>query len=355
MTSVLLDAVALGGAGGDRGIGTYIRELLAHLGARDDIEVRALCRPETEVPPGVERVQVRRSRPGRMQFVEHDLRLPIELLRHASDVFHGPAATPPVACRRPWVETIFDLIPLTHGGDELRNERRRWRRVGARMRRADALIAVSSFTASEAIRVLGVDPARVYVAHLAASPQFTPPAERSAESRTSLLFVGGSEKRKRLDHAMAVASLVSDAGFGHRLRICGPAGLTPATADLDRDRVEIAGRVGDIVAEYRQASVLLVTSEAEGFGLPAVEAMACGTPVVAYANTATTEVVGSGGVLVPDGDIAAMASAVTKLLDSAAAWAEASDRALSRAAAFDWRRCAEVHAEVYRDVAAKAS
>lgn len=353
MTSVLLDAVALGGAGGDRGIGTYISQLVAHLAARDDVEVRALCRPDTEMPPGVERVQVRRARPGRLQFIEHDLRLPVELVRHPSDVFHGPAATPPVSCRRPWVETIFDVIPLTHGGDDLRNERRRWRRVGARMRRADALIAVSSFTASEAIRVLGVDPARVYVAHLAPAPQFSPPAERNAAARTSLLFVGGVEKRKRLDHAMAVASLVHYAGFGHRLRVCGPAGLTPA--EVDRDHVDVAGRVGDIAAEYRQAAVLLVTSEAEGFGLPAVEAMACGTPVVAYSNTATTEVVANGGVLVPDGDIAAMASAVTTLLESDAAWNEASERALARATTFDWNRCAEIHADVYRDVAAKAS
>lgn len=353
MTSVLLDAVALSGAGGDRGVGTYINQLLANLASRGDIEVRVLCRPGTVIPAGVERVEVRRARPGRFQFAEHDLRLPIELLRHPSDVFHGPAATPPVACRRPWVETIFDLIPLTHGNDELRNERRRWRRVGARMRRADALIATSSYTASEAIKLLDVDPQRVYVAHLAAAPEFSPPIDRSSAARTSLLFVGGSEKRKRLDHAMAVASLVRDAGFEHRLRVCGPSGLVPTT--VDRDHVEVAGRVNDIAAEYRRAAVLLVTSAAEGFGLPAVEAMACGTPVVAYANTATTEVVGTGGALVPDGDIAAMASAVTELLESEPRWAEASERALARASAFDWRRCAEIHADVYRDVAAKAS
>ena len=350
MTNVLIDAVSLGGAGGDRGTGTYITQLLTHLARQEELDVQALCRPDVGLPPGVKRVQVRRSRPGRFQFVEHDLRLPLDLLRTESDVFHGAAATPPVRCRRPWVETIFDVIPLTIDSPDLRSERGRWKSIARRMRRADALIATSSFTATEAIRVLGVDPAKLYVAHLAAAPEFTPPEDRSAAARTSLLFVGGSEPRKRLDHAMAVASLVRDAGFPHRLRVCGPAALTPSPAEA----IDVAGRVDDIGAEYRRAALLLVTSRAEGFGLPAVEAMACGTPVVAYANTATSEVVGSGGTLVPDGDIAAMSAAVTQLLESEAVWTEASERALDRAADFTWRRCAQIHADVYRDVAAKA-
>ena len=350
MTNVLVDATALGGAGGDRGIGTYVTQLLAHLAEQDGLNVQALCRPDVAPPTGVERVPVRRTRPGRFQFVEHDLRLPVDLLRNGSDVFHGLAATPPVRCRRPWVETVFDVIPLTLESAGLEGERRRWRRIGKRMRRADALVATSSYTASEAIRVLGVDPAKLYVAHLAAAPNFCPPEDRTPAARTSLLFVGGSEPRKRLDHATAVASLVRDAGFPHRLRVCGPAALAPApTGDVD-----VAGWVDDIAAEYRQAAVLLVTSAAEGFGLPAVEAMASGTPVVAYDNTATAEIVGSGGELVPDGDIAAMSAAVAQLLENEAAWVEASERAVARAGTFDWSRCAAIHADVYRDVAAKA-
>ena len=352
MTNVLIDATVLGAAGGDRGMGTYVSQLLAHLSERDDVEVQALCRREAELPNGVGRIDVARLRPGRLQFVEHDLRLPLDLLRHSSEVFHGPSATPPIRCRRPWVETIYDVIPLTLDTADLHNERRRWKRIGARMRRADALIAISSFTASEAIRVLDVDPARVYVAQLAAGPQFSPPQDRPLSARSTLLFVGGTERRKRLDHAMAAASLVRDAGFAHRLRVCGPAALAPP-GDTAPD-VEIAGRVDDIAEEYRRAAVLIVTSGAEGFGLPAVEAMACGTPVVAYDNSATAEVVRGGGELVPDGDIAALANAVTRLLDNENAWCEASERALQRAADFDWRRCAAIHADVYRDVAARA-
>ena len=92
----------------------------------------------------------------------------------------------------------------------------------------------------------------------------------------------------------------------------------------------------------------------EGFGLPAVEAMATATPVVAFATTATTETVDGGGTLVADGDVRGFVEAVAGLLDSEHRWQEASARARARAADFDWARCVEGHAEVYRAVASGA-
>jgi glycosyltransferase involved in cell wall biosynthesis len=121
---------------------------------------------------------------------------------------------------------------------------------------------------------------------------------------------------------------------------------------LDRarrpDLVEVAGYVEDLPALYRGASALLVTSRHEGFGLPALEAMASGTPVVAFANSAVPEVVGDGGRLVPDGDVGALVRTAGAVLDDEMVRRSLVRRGLARATHFSWRRSAEAHAAVYR-------
>jgi glycosyltransferase involved in cell wall biosynthesis len=89
----------------------------------------------------------------------------------------------------------------------------------------------------------------------------------------------------------------------------------------------------------------------EGFGLPAAEAMAAGTPVVAFDNSALSEVVGGGGVLVADGDVASMVANLQLLLDDPAAWREQSRLGRQRARAFDWQESARAHADVFHKVA----
>jgi glycosyltransferase involved in cell wall biosynthesis len=174
------------------------------------------------------------------------------------------------------------------------------------------------------------------------------------------LLVAEYGPNKGYADAFAVAGGLADNGLPHRLKVVGR--LAPwvrSTVEGLRqsaphpERVELLGWVPEdqLVPLYQQATALIVTSRAEGFCLPAVEAMACATPVVAYSNSALTEVVADGGELVADGDIAAMIDAVTALALDAHRRTDAGGRALQRAAAFDWQRCADLHAEVYRSVA----
>jgi alpha-1,3-rhamnosyl/mannosyltransferase len=117
------------------------------------------------------------------------------------------------------------------------------------------------------------------------------------------------------------------------------------------DRVDIAGYVDDLPATYRSATALLMTSRCEGFGFPALEAMACGTPVVAFANSSIPEVVGDGGVLVADGDVAAMASAVRRLAGDSESKDELVHRGLAQAARFRWEESVDAYVDVLRSVA----
>lgn len=110
------------------------------------------------------------------------------------------------------------------------------------------------------------------------------------------------------------------------------------------------GFVDDLVAEYQGASLLLFTSRYEGFGLPLLEAMACGTPIVAFANSAITEVVSDAGILVDDGDVREMVRAARSLLDDDRRWQELSERGLERARSFSWERSATAYADLFASV-----
>jgi glycosyltransferase involved in cell wall biosynthesis len=358
VTEVLIDATALGDDSAYRGIGTYVRHLVSALAADEGLSLAALVRAGTAMPPGVQSVVVRRSAPGRFRRVEQDLRLPIDLRRHRAGVFHGPALNPPRRIEGPWVQTLHDLIPLVYDDAELAVERRWLRRQIRRYRAADAVIAVSRYTAQQGIALLGLDPRRVEVIPHGVDSAFRPGPERRDAEPPSLLMVGEYSKRKGYAEAFAAIGALADRGYPHVLRTSGRIApwVAPITDALRAqashpERIELLGFVDDLVGEYQRASVVIVPSRYEGFGLPVLEAMACGTPVVAFANSSVTEVVGDAGVLVTDGDVAGLVAAISSLLDDPERWSELEARGRERAATFTWERSAAAHAELYRVVA----
>jgi glycosyltransferase involved in cell wall biosynthesis len=152
---------------------------------------------------------------------------------------------------------------------------------------------------------------------------------------------------------------LADAGVVQRLKVVGrvhPALRRTFDDTLKSSRrpevVDVVGHVSDVelVRLYQNASAMLVASRYEGFGLPAVEAMACGTPVVAFANSSLLEVVADGGVLVPDGDVPAMVDAALALLADATAADSLGQRGVERAATFTWARCADETVAVYNEL-----
>jgi glycosyltransferase involved in cell wall biosynthesis len=367
---VILDGSPLIGLGVGSGIGTYTKGLVAALSMRSDVDLTVLTEAPEQLPDNVRPAIIHRQasrvidRP-RVRLIEHAVRLPIDLrrARSESDVFHNPTFHAPMGVAPPWVQTLHDVIPLVFDAPDQVRLRARWQRFGRRYRSASVVIAVSRYSADEAVRLLGLDAKRIHIAYHGVDPAFTPLRRNECgpgSERPYLVMVGEYSHRKGFPAAFAVIDALIEAGYPHRLVVAGRIHrwIADDLASLHAnarypERIELHGLVPDLVPLYQRAAAYLSTSRYEGFGLPALEAMACGVPVVAFANTAVTEIVGSGGVLVPDGDVAAMTSAVRTLLDSPASSTEWTCRGLERARHFTWEASAAAHVNAYRAAASR--
>jgi glycosyltransferase involved in cell wall biosynthesis len=343
LTVALIDGYSLSDASQARGIGTFLKHLVAGLAGQPELTVKVLAEPGVELPVGAARVTIHRPVRPRVRSLTHDLLLPADLRRGPRDVFHSPAQHPPRSSPVPWIQTLHDLTPLTWPDPVLARERRRWLHVGPRLRRAVTVATVSRFSADQAIHHLGLDPQRLEVIPLGVDPAVFHPRHGPDVDSPYLLHVAAWGPHKGFGEAMAVIARLADQGLPHRLVLAGPQNRwmqswieATVRAAPRPDRVEVAGFVQDLPRAYRGATALLMTSRCEGFGLPALEAMACGTPVVAFDNSSLPEVVGDAGLLVPDGDIEAMTRAVRGLVDSPARREEHAAAGVARAAEFRW-------------------
>lgn len=357
MIRVLIDGYALSDGSERRGIGTVLKRLIPGLAAHPEISVKVLAAPTVTLPDRAERIPLHRRAPRRLRILEHDLRLPVEVARSASDVLLSPSQHPPRRSSIPWIQTLHDLIPLTWPHPLLAADERRWKRVGQRLRQASAVVAVSQFSADEGIRHLSLDPALVRVIPPGVDHAVFHPGAATADV-PYLLKVGAWGAHKGFAEALEVIARLADAGYPHRLVLAGPQDawmMSRVHADVIAsprpDIVDVAGYVDDLAATYRGATALLMTSRSEGFGLPAVEAMACGTPVVAFANSSLPEVVGDGGVLVDDGNVDQMVRALRHLIDSPAMRTELAGRAVTRASRYQWGVTIDSYVELIRRVA----
>jgi alpha-1,3-rhamnosyl/mannosyltransferase len=263
---------------------------------------------------------------------------PVGLPRAArgADVLHCPTFRGPFRSSVPLVVTVLDLAVLRH--PKLFN---RWNRTYSRLavprvvRAARRLIAISEFTKRELVEVLGVDPAAVAVIGVPPRRGLTPDGDRA--DGDYVLAVGTLEPRKNLERAAEAA-----ARTGAELRVVGARGW----GGVSPNGVRWVGEVGDdeLAAQLRGARALLYPSLYEGFGIPILEAMSVGTPVVTSRGGATEEVAGGAAVLVDPLDVASIAAG---LEEADRRRDELRARGLERAGAFTWDEVAARTVAVY--------
>ena len=313
---------------------TYVENLLRRLPALagDEFTVAALPRRPDLVPEGIEAVEVA----ARFQELRMLFGVPRVLGRLRPALAHFQHSLPPHR-RGPMVVTVHDLSFERTSTAMGRRDRAIFKVVVPwSVRRARHVIAVSERTKRDLIELYDVPEERITVTPHGIDPAFGPGDEGAHDY---LLFVGAVQERKN-----PLAALEAAQAVGLPLVVAGPEREPTLARELERRGADLRGYVekDELAALYRGAAVLVLPSRYEGFGLPVLEAMACGTPVVANPDPALKEVAGDAALYAEPGGLA---DAIRRAIGERAQLVSAG---FVRAAGFSWDETARLTLEAYR-------
>lgn len=365
---IAIDAHAVGtGLGGNESYATNLIEALAAIDSVNDYTLY-VTRPEavTKFSNRWPNFVVRQTRPH-TPLIRIPLTLSAELRKNPVDVLHVQFTAPPFApC--PVVVSIHDLS-FEHLPETFNRRSRAQLRLTVRRsaRKAAQILALSEHGRADIISTYGISPDRVTAIPLAAADRFQPITDERELQRVRhtyeiagdyILTVGAIQPRKNLNRLIAAyVRLRTDEPHGTqpKLVIVGrQAWLVGETLRAIResgfsDSIILTGYVpdADLPALYSGARCFVYPSFFEGFGLPPLEAMKCGIPVIAGNRTSLVEVVGDAGLLVDPLDPAAIAQGLSQVLNDPNLREELSVKGLNRSSLFDWRETAKRTLEVY--------
>ncbi|MBN2588132.1 MAG: glycosyltransferase family 4 protein [Candidatus Fermentibacteraceae bacterium] len=351
------------------GIPNYIRRLLEGFASIDDGNEYFLYtnRPLPEdlsLPSRFRTVIVDRPHPRFQLWFQ--LELPRQMRRDRLDIFHGLFSRMPLSLPVPGIITSYDLSALRMPGMH-----KKWTRMTNLLYplyiwRARRIIAISRFTAGELVRLFPRAAAKVSVVHAAAPPGYSEVTDpeildrvrtRYGLPRRFMLFLGTMEPRKNLSRLLSAFAGVSG-GIPHSLVIAGGSGwknrwfLDSLRDSGIGDRVKLTGFVEarDVPVIMSMADAFIYTSLYEGFGLPILEAMACGTPVITSNVSSMPEVAGDAALLVDPLSVEDIAEGIRRMATDESMRAELKEKGLRRNREFSWENAARQTLEVYRSV-----
>jgi len=345
-------------AQGLSGVGYYTRRLLDELASRALLGRLAtpvvLSNKPVTVPPGA---RLHEGHRFKVRAVWMEAFVPRALRALGADVAHFTNYTAPLSLDRPYVVSIHDMSLA------LLPECSTWKmrlivpRVLPRVARRARLVLVPSIaTRDDVVRLLRVDPGRVRVIPYAAPRAFAADREVSPQwGPPYFLFVGNIEPRKNLARALRAFARIAPSLPGQRFLIAGQPGWKYDDVLKELRRPELQGRVevrgyvdeDELVSLYRHATAFVYPSLYEGFGLPVIEAMACGTLVLASRVSALPELAEGAAVLVDPGDEEALADAMHALATDEALRARLRAAGRARAAQYSWEATADRTIEAY--------
>lgn len=370
----------------ERGIGRYAKNLLLamlEITGPDGLELLVQGNLDE---PGIDPA-VRRLRAGYMpQWLPYGKRLashywlvrrPLKPAWSQGRIVHFLShLDAPLWPLRPTVITVHDLIgqrmPEVYAQDVsmARFQLERWVETRC-FGRAARLIAVSQCTKDDIVDLYGIDPARISVVHEAADPDLAPVEDpaRQAEilaahgldpARPFFFYLGGIDQRKDMPGLLeAMAQVIGQGGDADLViagKISGDKQYPAFMEHIKRlgldSRVRQLGYVPDehLPGLFSSCTAFVFPSHYEGFGLPPLEAMACGAPVIAAAAAAVPEVVADAGLMVSPGKPEELAQAMRRVLGDAGLVAELRVKGAQRAAEFSWQRAARQTLDIYREV-----
>ncbi|HXT69894.1 MAG TPA: glycosyltransferase family 1 protein [Vicinamibacterales bacterium] len=356
----------------DYGIGTYVRNLLRELARQnDDAEYVLLCPPADieELRALGPRFQPVAERSGNYS-VREQISIPRTLARSRVDLFHAPHYVVSPFVTTPYVVTIHDCIHLRFP-QYLPNRRAlHYARVMMRMsaKRSRRVLTVSQASKDDILHYLRVPDSKVEVIYNALDERLavvpTPDEVDRVRQRFQLtapfvLYAGNIKPHKNLDRLIEAFSIMRKSGIDDvQLLIIGDEiSKYPSLRRLVHrhhlyPHVRFLGFVPDatLAVLYRLAAVFVFPSLYEGFGLPPLEAMAAGTPVVTSNVSSLPEVVGNAALLIPPTDAAAIADAIARVLNQPGLRAELVERGFERVKQFSWERSVARVRQVYGEL-----
>jgi alpha-1,3-rhamnosyl/mannosyltransferase len=344
----------------DGGIGTYIRCLLTELleidrasefvlfGYPDDRDILPLSDSQVEWVP---------CRAGKYSVMEH-ISLPLLARRWKIELFHSPHYTLPLFLSCPSVVTIHDLIHLKFPENlptKFHNFYAR-KMAGSAARRAEIVITVSNHSKEDIGSLLGVREDKVRVINNGVEGEYFESLPDPPVGDPYILVVSNLKPHKNLEGMIRVFSIVTDR-IPHKLVVtCNKPSDKSILWKLIQeeglmDRIEFLGCLGHVELRkvYANASMLLSLSHYEGFGLPIIEAMASGVPVVLSRVSSHPEVAGDAAVMVEPGDNMYAASAIMRLIYSKSERDDYIRKGLERSKRFSWKETAAKTLECYKE------
>jgi glycosyltransferase involved in cell wall biosynthesis len=343
------------------GIGTYTLGFMRELAACGPIQIRALTMRENA---------------ERLSFVDsiQIVNTPIYTLREQFDVpraaghglLHVPHYNVPLMYRDPLIVTIHDL---THVLDQRYSRTLRGRVYALPMLRAAArkavhIVTVSHYTKLQIIERLGASDAKVTVAHNGVGAQFRPINREQARAtiraaynvtRPFVLYLGNLKPHKNVAGLLRAFASSSELQRDIELLIVGHDAVGRDVHERQANEAGLAACVRFIprvpaehlIALYNAAEMVVLPSFEEGFGLPVIEAMACGTPVACSTAASLPEVAGNAAVLFDPNDPEQIRDAILTILHDAALGESLRARGFEQSRKFSWRKCAQLHYDTY--------